>query len=529
MLAGTRIKRVLGEVPLAAELDWALRGRGAPVDGFKLEELKASLPNWCRQVKDSPLRDQKGCKALVYATLHYWINHAALLSLALVGQGHETTLAYSPYANWKKAITKFDLRQRDAYARKVLKPAEELISIKSFLAPADRPLPSSLADAIESVSIMDAQYTLQVEEVDKGSNLFQLRLERNKAAAAAALTWLQAESPDVVILPNGLILEFGAVFYAARHLNIPVVSYEFGEQHDRIWLARNTSVMHQETEVLWRAKQDATFGTEQRAQVQKLFTSRQAAGLFGSFYRRWQNLPAEGADVVRSKLGLDHRPVVLLAANVIGDSLTLGRASFTGDMSTWLQRTLVFFAERKDVQFVLRVHPGERNLQGPSVAELVHQVLAELPNHFHVVAAEDSINTYDLIALADLGLVYTTTVGLEMAMSGLPVIVAGRTHYRGKGFTLDPANWEDYFSGLEEALQDLAAAKLNPHQIDTAWSYAYRFFFDYPQPFPWHLLHFWKDVETTPLSSVFSELGQSQFVRTFDYLVGRPFPWENLQ
>jgi hypothetical protein len=351
-------------------------------------------------------------------------------------------------------------------------------------------------------------------------------LQRNQAAAAAALAWLQAEQPDVVILPNGLILEFGAVLHAARHLNIPVVSYEFGEQRGRIWLARNTSVMLQETDALWRAKKDVSFTEAQRAEVQELFATRQAAGLFRNFYRRWQDVPAEGAAQVRAKLNLDERPVVLLAANVIGDSLTLGRAAFTGDMSTWLRRTLAYFAKRPDLQIVLRVHPGERNLDGPSVADLVRVELPQLPEHMRVVAAGDPINTYDLVAAADLGLVYTTTVGLEMAMGSLPVIVAGRTHYRGKGFTFDPASWEDYFANLEKILGDLPAARLSKEQVDQAWHYAYSFFFDYPQPFPWHLLHFEKDVETTSLADMFAAQGQETYRRTFDYLLGEPFDWD---
>lgn len=527
MLAGTKIKRVLGDLPLAAELDWALRGRGMPGGGFKLEELRAALPEWCRQVQESPLRGGRNRKVLIYATLHYWISQATLLSLALTGLGHEVALAYSPFANWKEPVSKFDLRRREAYVRSVLKPAAGLISTLSLgVADAKGKLPTSLAGAIEHVSVMDTQYSLQMEDVDKDGDLFRLRLKRNQAAAAAALAWLQAEHPDVVILPNGLIMEFGAVFQAARHLGIPVVSYEFGEQHDRIWLARNTPVMLQETDALWQATKSESFGEEERAQVQELFSSRQAAGLFGNFYRRWQSLPAEGAAAVRARLNLDDRPVVLLAANVIGDSLTLGRASFTGDMSTWLRCTLAFFAARQDVQFVLRVHPGESNLDGPSVADLVRMDFPALPRNLHIVAAEDSVNTYDLIALADLGLVYTTTVGLEMAMSGLPVIVAGRTHYRGKGFTQDPESWEAYFSVLDKNLGDLQAVRLEPRQIDQAWHYAYRFFFNYPQPFPWHLLHFWKDVEETPLTAVFSDQGQEHVGRTFDHLAGGPLPWE---
>jgi hypothetical protein len=527
MLSGTKIKRVLGELPLTAELDWALRGRGAPIDGFNLEEMKSALPVWCRQISSFSQKKPVGRKVLVFATLHYWINHATLLSLALTGLGNQVSLAYLPYSNWKKPVSKFDLRRRESYARSVFKPAESILDISSWArASSAGDIPSSLDEAIQHVSLMDAQYTLQVEEVDKDNQLFQLRLDRNRAAAANALAWMQQNAPDVVILPNGLILEFGAVFHAARHLGIPVVSYEFGEQRDRIWLSRNTPVMLQETDALWQAKQGEPFGDSQRAKVQDLFSTRQAAGLFQNFYRRWQNLPAEGGEVVRVKLGLDKRPVVLLAANVIGDSLTLGRAAFTGDMSAWLRRTLRHFAEREDVQLVLRVHPGERNLDGPSVADLVSRELPSFPSHIHIVRAEDPINTYDLIELADLGLVYTTTVGLEMAMSGLPVIVAGKTHYRGKGFTLDPASWEDYFAKLDNALQDLSAARLTPDLVDRAWHYAYRFFFNYPQPFPWHLLHFWKDVESTSLSDVLGDSGREKFSRTFDYLLGEPFDWE---
>jgi hypothetical protein len=522
----TKLKRVLGELPLAAELDFALRGGNAPVDGFKLEELRAHLPAWVEAVQASPLRNQSGRKALVFATLHYWISHATLLSLALAGSGNDVTLAYLPYSNWKKPLPKFDLRRREAYARSIFKPAESVMQFVSFSQPAEIALPAELDAAVEQVSLMDAQYTLQVEDIDRSGDLFRLRLQRNRAAAAVALAWLQAERPQVVVLPNGLILEFGAVFHTAKYLGIPVVSYEFGEQKGRIWLSRNTPVMLQETDAMWAAKKDEPFSDAQRAEVQELFSTRQAAGLFRHFYRQWQDVPAEGAAQVRVKLNLDARPLVVLAANVIGDSLTLGRAAFTGDMSTWLRRTLAYFAARPDVQFVLRVHPGERNLDGPSVAELVAKELPQLPAHMRVVAAGDPINTYDLVAAADLGLVYTTTVGLEMAMSGLPVLVAGRTHYRGKGFTTDPASWDEYFAALDKTLADLPAAKLSQTQIDQAWHYAYRFFFDYPQPFPWHLLHFADNLQTTPLGDLFTAAGQDSFAHTFDLLLGEPFDWD---
>jgi hypothetical protein len=102
----------------------------------------------------------------------------------------------------------------------------------------------------------------------------------------------------------------------------------------------------------------------------------------------------------------------------------------------------------------------------------------------------------------------------------VPVIAAGETHYRGRGFTFEPSSWEEYFGLLEKILSDLPGHRLNQEQVETAWNYAYCFFFEYPLDFPWRLMHFWKDVEVWPLRRVLSEEGQREFGQTFKYLAG---------
>jgi hypothetical protein len=113
-----------------------------------------------------------------------------------------------------------------------------------------------------------------------------------------------------------------------------------------------------------------------------------------------------------------------------------------------------------------------------------------------------------------------------MAMSGVPVIVSGRTHYREKGFTIDPQSWDEYFKTLEDFGKKLSAHRLSEKEIETAWHYAYSFFFEYPQPFPWHLLHFDKAIQDTSLTHVFDPEGQQEFGRTFDLLLGDAFDWD---
>jgi hypothetical protein len=530
MLAGKDgLKQTLGKLPLAAELDWYIRRRGAPVRGFKLEELDAALADWQSIAAASPHRSKEKRNVLIFSTLRYWVSHTALLGLTLSSLGHKTTLGFLPYNDWSAPVDDFDLRQRNIYARKVLRKAEPTLQVFSLLDQRQVPhLPSHLEKAIEDVTVRDVQYTEQVEEIDKDGKLFALRLERNLQAAKAALRWMQDNAPDVLITPNGMILEFGAIYEVAKHLNVPVVSYEFGEQRERIWFSQGVSVMLQDTDEVWAARKDLPFEDDQLNQIRELFEARQGATLWQNFSRRWQEASSEGGESVREKLGLDNRPIVLLAANVIGDSLTLGRQVFSPSMTEWVTRTLDYFLGKQDVQFILRTHPGERYAQGPSLEVAVRKTIPELPENFRIVGAQNPINTYDLVSVADLGLVYTTTVGMEMAMSGLPVVVTGKTHYRDKGFTLDPNSWDEYFSILDESLASPKEIRPPEEQVQRAWHYAYRFFFDFPRPFPWHLWYFWDDVQERPLSHVLSEDGLKRYADTFDYLVGKPVDWDAL-
>jgi hypothetical protein len=159
------------------------------------------------------------------------------------------------------------------------------------------------------------------------------------------------------------------------------------------------------------------------------------------------------------------------------------------------------------------------------MADVVKSALPQIPENIHLIGPLEKINTYDLMEIAQLGLVYTTTTGLEMAMNGIPVIACGETHYRKRGFTFDPMSWDEYYAMAERMLQ--SKVTLTESQIQTAWEYAYRFFFEYPLVFPWRLMHFWKDMDVWPMGRVLSDEGQKEFGKTFSYLAGEPINWKD--
>jgi len=499
-------KAALGAAPWAAEVYQRTRHNGAvPPGGYRSDRLASALPRWASAIKRAAA--PSGRRALVMSYLSWWLEHSSAVSILLASQGHAVDLAFLPYRTWKEASAPFDAHRQAAYLRSVLDAGRPWFRPIDLLRVAPRRLPVELQQVIDRQSLLDVQYTQQREAVNldapPDSDLYRLRRERNVRAAAAVLRLLTAGDYSVVIVPNGSILEFAAVYHAARSVGIPVVTYEFGEQRERMWLARDTQVMRQDTSGVWAARGSVPLTEAESGRVQDLYRARRGGESWGNFARQWQAGVSQGAAATRQVLGLDSStPLVLLCTNVVGDSLALDRQIFTEGMSDWLARTVQHFASRPDVQVVVRVHPGELLGAGQPSVEIVRQSLPDLGGRVVVVPPDSKINTYDLMELSHIGVVYTSTVGMELAMTGVPVIVAGDTHYRGKGFTDDPATWQQYVECLDRRVAESPGRRLPGAQIDLAWRYAYRFFFEYPMAYPWHLIGFWDDMAARPLEGV---------------------------
>lgn len=529
-----RIKDFIGTLPYSAELFWAVRGSRRPWSAhYRLGGIKDVLTQSVHEVQHYAKRNAHPKKVFIFASLHYWIEQAGLIALALAGQGHKVQLSYLPFAEWDKDINRFDVRRQDLYTQDLFKPLRNVIGVIPLLPDLLRyyrrdisEYPADLLRIAKKVSRYDTMYTKQIEEIGEDDDLYIFRLRRNLPTALALQRVFEREKPDVVIVPNGTILEMGVAYQVASAMGIETVTFEFADQRERIWIAQNDEIMSHDTTALWQGLGGRDLPEKARQAMVELFSARKGARLWGDFARQWQQNPSQGASAVKEALGLDERPITLLPTNVLGDSLTLGRERITPTMADMIVGTIKHFIEHPEAQLVVRVHPGELKVHGTSMIDVIRENFKTLPENIHIVKPGDKTNTYDLVEIADLGIVFTTTVGMEMAMAGIPVIVTGKTHYANKGFTHEPADWQAYTNLLKEIVAKPATYRLTEKQMEQVWLYAYLFFFEYSLPFPWHLLWLAEDFRERPLSYVLSETGQKRYGQTFGYLVGEPLDWQ---
>jgi hypothetical protein len=528
------LKQVLGRIPLLPEIYqkwWA--GDRPPSVGYRAERLSQVLNGWvaaASQYRERRLSRQVK-RVLIFGYLPWWLEYTCALATLMAAQGNVVELAFLPYRRWMNPVSLFDIRRQRTLLKQSLNPLESVLKLHDLTTIATSKLPEKLTHQIKFQSEIDVQYTLQREDINlsipgEAKDLYRVRLARNQVAAAASLTLFQQNEFDVVIVPNGSILEFGVVYRVAKYLNIPTVTFEFGEQRQRLWLAQDGEVMRLDTSDVWQARGGIPLVEKEIESLSHLYQARRGGRLWHNFARQWQPKASNGVQGVCQQLGLDRgRPIVLLCTNVVGDSLALNRQIFTQGMADWLENTVLHFAQRPEAQLVVRVHPGEMLGAGHPSVDIIRTAIPDQPPHVITVVPDAEVNTYDLIEVAHLGLVYTTTVGMEMAMAGVPVVVSGKTHYRGKGFTHDPETLADYFSIIDRRIAEPLDSRLSREKVELAVRYAYRFFFEYPFPFPWHLVSFWDDLSAHPLEQIATPEGLKPYERTVDAFLGEPIDW----
>jgi hypothetical protein len=124
--------------------------------------------------------------------------------------------------------------------------------------------------------------------------------------------------------------------------------------------------------------------------------------------------------------------MVVVFPNVIFDTSQVHANVVYPDMFAWLTDLLTVFDQHPETLFVLRAHPDEGR-PGKESRETVEdwtrrQALSERANVVFL-PPQPFVSSYELIRQAKLVLIYNSSVGLEAAILGKPVLSAGRARF----------------------------------------------------------------------------------------------------
>ncbi len=329
-------------------------------------------------------------------------------------------------------------------------------------------------------SAVSVAWLLKATQLDRVAGAYELADDFAVAAegvSRAAEAILEDFKPDIVFLLNGLFAAERMIRRVVLDHGVRAPTYEIAPRAGALVLSQDTAAPDYDVERLWATVRDRPLSARQRSEVIGLLEDRaRGIGAHESYYDRTEDDP----DELRRRLSLNGRErVVSLFTNVTWDSATIGHDVGFASMFDWVEHA-VRLATNTELVLVVRIHPAEARWGTlEEVQEVIVSRLGEIPANVRFVSAADALSSYALIDISDLLLTYTTTVGLEAAARGKPVAVAGDTHYRGRGFTIDISGAQDLARVIE-----LEPTELPATNAEGALRYAHMFFFRAMIPFP---------------------------------------------
>ena len=298
-------------------------------------------------------------------------------------------------------------------------------------------------------------------------------LRSAKRVVVAVENEFARDRPDQVILLNGLFMFEGLIWEVCRRYGIPVVSYERAFIVDSFVFSHDRVSSYYEIDDAWSSARHQQLGEREERELDGYMKDRQ----FGL-----RTVDDYWAQVTKSQLDRSSEgKTVILFTNLVWDSAVIGMDIGFSSILDWVETTVREFEQLPEHTLVIRIHPAETKLSGRESREQMIEALAKripvFPSNVTVIPPEENTSTYELMQEADIGLVYSSTTGLEMAMLGKPVVVAARTHYRGKGFTIDVSSKDEFVAALNQLL---STAVIDESIAVLARRYAHLFFFRTP-------------------------------------------------
>ncbi len=290
---------------------------------------------------------------------------------------------------------------------------------------------------------------------------------------------LETTKPDVIFLLNGLFFEERIVRSWAQRFAIPTITYENGFMKNSFVFARNKIACYYDLSEHWSTAREKPLSAQEGKWLDLYIADRRVGRR--SVIQYWPKIE-DRVSAIKKLLHLENQNKIAVAfSNIVWDSAVQERDGIFDGLFDWIHRTISFFIQRPEYQLVVRVHPAEIQLKGRETeertADFIQSVFPDLPENITIVLPQSEISSYRLIELADLVLTYSSTIGLEAALMGKPVQVAGQTHYRGKGFTIDTKSQSEYFKELAAQLENKNSNKTV--DVSIARRYAYLFFKKY--------------------------------------------------
>ncbi len=295
--------------------------------------------------------------------------------------------------------------------------------------------------------------------------------------AAVAGHAMKTISPSHFFTSHGVYVDWGPALQVALSRKIPVTAWMASYLPWRFYFRHiedgTRPDCHNLSQVAWEGCKHAVLSAMQNTRLDSFLGLRYKNS--GSFDMK--NLANYSGEIKRLKgkyAPSPSKPVWGIFPHINWDCVFDLSPMAYSTFDEWVFHTINEIIEIPEVQWLIKIHPAEAWENPESgVQRFIEKHFPTLPHHVRVIPAQEEISPLEFFELIDGGVNVYGTSGLELALLGKPVILAGEAHYGNKGFTHDGLTPDAY----KQLLRKAGSLKpLSEEQRELARKYGYCYF-----------------------------------------------------
>jgi hypothetical protein len=260
--------------------------------------------------------------------------------------------------------------------------------------------------------------------------------------------FLHVVQPQAVIVFNGLMFPEATARWVARKHGIRVITHEVGFQPFSAFFTDGDATAYPID-----IPGEFELNPDQNAQLDEYLEQRFRGDFTMAGIRFWSHM--ESLSETLTQRMQNFRQIVPIFTNVVFDTSQVHANTIFEDMFAWLDKNLEIIREHKDTFFIIRSHldemrPGKESQE--TVKDWVINNHLEDYENVLFVKPQAYLSSYELIQKAKFVMVYNSSIGLEAALLGAPVICGGKARYTQIPTVFVPKTQASYQEMAEEFL-----------------------------------------------------------------------------
>ncbi len=260
--------------------------------------------------------------------------------------------------------------------------------------------------------------------------------------------FLQQETPQTVVLFNGLQFPEATARWVARQYDIPTITHEVSFRPFSAFFTRGDATAYPID-----IPADFRLSDEQNARLDSYLSQRFQGDFTMAGIRFWPEM--DKLDDGFLEQANQFEQIVPVFTNVVFDTSQIHANVIFEQMFAWLDLILDIICDHPETLFVIRAHPDEKRSgkqSRESVSDWVARKGVDQLSNVVFIDSQEYLSSYELIRRAKFVMVYNSSIGLESTLLGVPVLCGGKARYTQYPIVYFPQTPQAYRQKAEELL-----------------------------------------------------------------------------